>query len=151
MVEIHQINVIAIPRKHDSESILVISRAARICRQDLFVSKTMFQGTFPKGCSTDASAKSLLILLDMILRGPDIKGELKDDTRSQIIHGIVQLIKYNSVNYSQANATRRRHNIERETALPILGWWYILCLEIRNYTTLVCASHMIAYCRYTRI
>ena len=70
------------------------------------------------GCSTDTSAKSLLILLDMILRRPDIKGELKDDTRSQIIHGIVQLIKYNSANYSQADAARTRHNIERETALP---------------------------------
>ena len=98
---------------------MVLSRAAKIiCRQDVFILKTMFQGTFPKGCSTDTSANSLLILLDRILRRPDKKGELKDDTRSQIIHGIVQLIKYNSVNYSQANATRTRHNIERETALP---------------------------------
>ena len=108
----------AASQQHMEDELLVLSWAAKICRQNLFTSEPIFQGTLPDGCSTDTSAKSLLRLLDMILRGPDIKGELKDDTRSQIIHGIAQLIKYNSVNYSQANATRTKHNIERETALP---------------------------------
>ena len=92
----------------------------------------------------------------MILRGPDIKGELKDNTRSQIIHGIVQLIKYKNINYSQANATRTRHNIEREPALPTYIGLMIYSMS-RNKKAVnklhelgVCIS-LIAYCRYARI
>ena len=152
--------MLAASHQHMDDKLLVIPRAARICRQDLFTSEPMFQGIFPEGCSTVTSSKSLLILFHMILRGPDIKGELKDDARSQSIHVIVQLIKYNSVNYSHANATRTRHNIERETALPTyiglmiysINKYIVEILYMSRNTKAVSKLHEVGVCiSYDRI
>lgn len=53
---------------HDSEA-MKLAQAAQVVRREMFDKKFHFDGSFKPGCQQDSVPKSLLALLNMILKG----------------------------------------------------------------------------------
>ncbi len=57
---------------HDSDA-MQLARAAQIVRKEMFDKEFSFDGSFKPECQQDSVPKSLLALLNMILKGPNIE------------------------------------------------------------------------------
>ena len=59
-------------KNYDSDAI-ILAKAAKIVRRELFEKKNKFNGLFSKDCQEAAVPDTLLCLIRMILEGPNIK------------------------------------------------------------------------------
>lgn len=57
---------------HDSDA-MQFARAAQVVRKEMFDRKFHFDGSFKPGCQQDSVPQSLLVLLNMIMKGPNIE------------------------------------------------------------------------------
>ena len=108
--------------KQDADNdAIILARAANIVRRDMFKMKSEFTGSFGAHCQEESVPASLLALVTMVLKGPNIKvqGEAATRTSSQPARSVSQLIMYNSSASSRENTKQTRHSKERETPLPI--------------------------------
>ena len=98
-----------------------LARAASIVRRDMFKIMNQFSGSFEISCQQDSVPVSLLELVAMILNGPNIKAQLTTSSDiPQTVLTIAQLLMHNSlVRHRENQATSTKHNLERETPLPI--------------------------------
>ena len=79
-------------REDDSMCLL---KAAKIIRQDLFGSNSLFNGNFDYSSQESSVPKSLLVLLRVILEGTNINSQSSYAT-NQVVLSLAQLIKVNS-------------------------------------------------------
>ena len=75
---------------------MCLLKVARIMRQDLFSSNSLFNGNFDYSSQEPSVPKSLLILLRMILEGTNINSQFSYVT-NQAALSLVQLIKFKVV------------------------------------------------------
>ena len=106
---------------HDSDAIL-LARAAQLVRKEMFDKIFHFDGSFKPECQQNSVPTSLLSLVNMILKGPNIEQQSKIDTvGTSAALSISQLLMFNRVKHERGatptNSTYHRH--ERETPLPI--------------------------------
>lgn len=131
----------------DSEA-LILAKAAKIVRRDIFGLKQTFIGRFPTGCQEASVTASLTALISMILDGPGIEDESTvEQCHSCATQTLSQLIVYNTVKSRRNKSTStaaQRHNRDRETPVPIY-----LALKIHGETRkrgLVDAMHAMGLC-----
>ena len=106
---------------HDSDAML-LARAAQLVRKEMFDKIFHFDGSFKPECQQNSVSTSLLSLVNMILKGPNIEQQSKIDTvGTSAALSISQLLMFNHVKHERGatpiNSTYHRH--ERETPLPI--------------------------------
>ena len=106
---------------HDSDAML-LARAAQLVRKEMFDKIFHFDGSFKPECQQKSVPTSLLSLVNMILKGPNIKQQSKIDTvGTSAALSVSQLLIFNRVKHERGatptNSTYHRH--ERETPLPI--------------------------------
>ena len=98
---------------------MCLLKAAKIIREDLFGSNSLFNGNFDYSSQVYSVPKSLLVLLRMILEGININSESSYAT-NQAALSLAQLIKFNSVKSKRSEPTiRPRHTLSEETPLPV--------------------------------
>ena len=119
----------------DSQA-LILAKAPKIVRHDIFAQKQIFNRTFSKDCQNESTPSSLTALVSMVLSEPDIKAQttLTEHPQSQACKAISQLLIYNctKVNSTKAdnvNYSSHHHNRDRETPIPIY-----LALKIHGET-----------------
>ena len=64
---------------HDSDA-MQFARAAQVVRKEMFDRKFHFDGSFKPGCQQDSVPQSLLVLLNMIMKGPNIEHQTQIGT-----------------------------------------------------------------------
>ena len=109
---------------HDSDAML-LARAAQLVRKEMFDKIFHFAGSFKPECQQKSVPTSLLSLVNMILKGPNIEQQSKIDTVGTVgtsaALSISQLLMFNRMKHERGatptNSTYHRH--ERETPLPI--------------------------------
>ena len=112
---------LACENNFDSDA-MILAKAARIVRRELFDQKRHFTGSFSKDCQREAVPNVLSSLIRMILEGPNIKNHTNiEDDRSKAAYVLSQLLIFNSIRFSSTSSTTSviRHNADRETPLPI--------------------------------
>ena len=98
---------------------MCLLKAAKIIRQDLFGSNSLFNGNFDYSSQESSVPESLLLLLRMIVEGTNINSESSYAT-NQAALSLAQLIKFNSVKCKRRETTiRPRHTLSQETPLPL--------------------------------
>ena len=103
----------------DSDAI-VLAKPAKIVRREIFDYQNQFYGSFDKDCLKTPTPDTLLSLIGMILNGPNIKRQAKDENgRSTIAAVISQLLIFNSAKFGSTTSSVVRHNVDRETPFPI--------------------------------
>ena len=103
---------------HDSDAMQLV-RAAEIVRREMFNQTFHFDGSFKPGCEEDSVPKSLLALLNMILKGPNIKHQSQIGTgNTTAALSISQLVMFNRVKHANPSGSIY-HSHERETPLPL--------------------------------
>lgn len=106
---------------HDSEA-MQLARAAQVVRREMFDKKFHFDGSFKSGCQQDSVPTSLLALLNMILKGPNIEHQTQIGTGSTTAAvSISQLVMFNGVKCVRAAtpSSSMYHSHDRETPLPL--------------------------------
>ena len=83
---------------------MCLLKAAKIVRQDLFGSNSLFNGNFDYSSEESSVSKSLLVLLRMILEGTPTNSESSYATNQGAL-SLAQLIKFNSVKHERREAT----------------------------------------------
>lgn len=99
---------------------LYLAKAASIVRKEMFLKREPFEGTFTPDCQQHAVPDSLLALINMILEGPSINNQKKQEVSgASAALTISQLLIFNSVKHARSGATSNaiRHNMSRETPL----------------------------------
>ena len=103
-------------REDDGKCLL---KAAKIIRQDLFGSNSLFNGNFHYSSQELSVSKSLLVLFRMILEGTNISSESSYAT-NQVALSLAQLIKFNSVKRKRRETTICPcHKLSQKTPLPV--------------------------------
>ena len=112
--------------EHDDDSeALLLARASRIIRRDIFAHKNrLFNGSFETNCQESSVPSSLKALVLMILDGPQIKTESVDNLSTTAASlAISQLMSFNCVkNRKPTNEESQpvmRHNREHESPVPL--------------------------------
>lgn len=96
-----------------------LASAAAIIRKEMLLRKSNFQGTFDENCQEDSIPSCLISLVKMILYGPNIQDQMKNNT-SQAALTISQLLQFNCIGRQRKGTTGKvRHTKERETPVPI--------------------------------
>ena len=108
----------ATKRDHDSEAV-VLMRAAEIIRKEIFQTQYIFEGSLLDE-QYDNNPSSLVALVQMILGGTNIENQTdnNEDVKSAAL-SITQLLVFNAMKYSRKNGSAVRHNLDRETRLPL--------------------------------
>ena len=69
-----------------------LARAAKIVRKDILKMKLQFNGSFDARCQEESVPASLLVLVSMVLHGPNIKSQSSTMTTSQSALTLSQLL-----------------------------------------------------------
>ena len=96
-----------------------LAKAAGIVRNQMFSSFPDFQGSFDADYIKSSVPLSLVYLVRMLLEGTNVSAD--DETIKEtdnVAQEIAQLIRYNATK-RRRDGGKRRHNLERETPLPI--------------------------------
>ena len=91
----------------DSDA-LILAKASKIIRRDVFKLAQSFNGSFPVDCQEKAVPQSLAALVNMLLTGPNIKDHCAEE--KPISYGaktISQLIVFNSLRSSKNHASSK--------------------------------------------
>ena len=94
---------------------LLLTKVARICRQEILSVDTTFSGSFAVDCQRDITPITNQ-LVSMILYGPNIKDKAGE---RQSCLTISQLLLFNSKKRGKPSSTQNRHSSEREPPLPL--------------------------------
>ena len=98
---------------------MCLLKAAKIIRQDLFGSNSLFNGNFHYSSQELSVPKSLLVLFRMILEGTNISSKSSYAT-NQVALSLAQLIKFNSVKRKRRETTICPcHTLSQKTPLPV--------------------------------
>ena len=110
----------SLQKDYDMDAIY-IARAAEIVRRDMFQKGAGFSGSFERNCQENSVPNSLKTLVDMVLLGPSIENQSKnvEQKTRQTSLTVSQLIYFNSIRHRKAAGEQSRHNIDRETPLPL--------------------------------
>ena len=107
---------------HDSDA-MQLARAAQVVRKEMFNKKFYFDGSFKPGCQQDSVPKSLLALLNMILKGPNIEHQTQLATgitgSTTAALSISQLVRFNCVKRVRAATHSGSTHHTQETPLPL--------------------------------
>ena len=108
----------ATKRDHDSEAV-VLMQAAEIIRKEIFQTQYRFEGSLLDE-QYDNNPSSLVALVQMILGGTNIENQTdnNEDVKSATL-SITQLLVFNAMKRSRKNSSAVRHNLDRETRLPL--------------------------------
>ena len=90
-----------IEQDNDIDAVQLAHRA-KIVRKDLFEKSSFFNGSFRKGCQEDSVPELFLVLVRMILDGPNIKDQINT---TQAALTIAQLLKFNAVRHQRKGRT----------------------------------------------
>ena len=93
----------------------LLTKVARICRQEILSVDTTFSGSFAVDCQRDITPITNQ-LVSMILYGPNIKDKSGEP---QYCLTISQLLIFNSKKRGKPSSTQNRHSPEREPPLPL--------------------------------
>ena len=107
---------------NDDEDAMVLVKAARLVRKDMFNKQTMFSGTFDKDCQEKSVPEALVTLVKMILEGPNIEHQAEMEGKRKVpAYSISQLLLYNSVQYknSKEGHGKTHYNVSKETPLTV--------------------------------
>ena len=103
-----------------------LAMTAEILRDEIFKSKSRFEGCFREECQQNAVPNTLLTLIKMILNGPGIAGksEMENENRmldDQAALSIAQLIVHNSYKRRRQSCSggQEHRSKDRETPLPV--------------------------------
>ena len=99
----------------DSDAV-VLAKAAKIVRREIFDYENKFDGSFGKDCLKAGISDTLLSFIRMILDGPNIKHQT--NSRSSIAAVISQFLIFNSAKFASTSSSTVRHNVDRETPVP---------------------------------
>lgn len=108
-------------RKRDfDEDAVILAKAARIVRSDIFNHKGFkFTGSFPAKCQEKSLPSSLKYLVSMIINGPNLKDQEKQESQACLTAGQTILYHTKRETYKTSSAMTSRHTLEREPPLPI--------------------------------
>ena len=81
-------------RNCDDEAI-ILAQAASICRREMNNLTCTFKGNFEAGCQKSSVSSTLLCLVSMILRGPNIQNYVENVAETQTALSIAELLHYN--------------------------------------------------------
>ncbi len=129
--------------EHNADSDLKnIIATSRMIRKEIFEVKQQFDGSFRNECQVDAVPHSLLVLINLII---GFNPSQIDDHANQKKVGvsIAQLLQFNTVK-KKSDASRVRHNIERETPLAI--YIALLLHSSTRSRTLIDKFHSLGLC-----
>ena len=103
---------------HEGDA-LILMKAARIVRKDIFKSKGFnFNGSFPSDCQQESLPTTLKSLVTMLLRGADLMDQ--DSLDSQACLSVSQTILFNCKKpKNRDSAAKVRHSLEHEPPLPL--------------------------------
>ena len=94
-------------------------RAAAIVRKEIFQKQYIFQGSLLDE-QYDDNPSSLLALVQMILGGTNIENQMENNNNVKCSAlSITQLLVFNAVKRSRKDTNAVRHNLDRETRLPL--------------------------------
>ncbi len=107
--------------EHDADSdAILLARAAKIVRKEIFNLKATFTGTFDNQCQISSVPNSLVALVSMILYGPNIKTQSSNLVTPQAALTLSQLLMFNSFARCRGGSSNSLiHHQERETPLPL--------------------------------
>ena len=103
---------------HEGDA-LILMKAARIVREDIFKSKGFnFNGSFPSDCQQESLPTTLKSLVTMLLRRADLMDQ--DSADSQACLSVSQTILFNCKKPKKRDsAAKVRHSLEHEPPLPL--------------------------------
>ena len=108
----------ATKRNHDSDAV-VLMRAAGIVRKEIFQKHYKFQGSLLDE-QYDDNPSSLIALIQMILGGTNIENQTENSKDvKNAAQSITQLLVFNAMKRSRKGSNAVRHNLDRETRLPL--------------------------------
>ena len=103
------------------EDALTLMKAAKIVRNEIFSSHRFnFDGSFPRGCQQQSVPTSLIMLVNLLLKGGDVMDQ--DSTDSQPCLTIAQLVLFNckkTVTAKKEASLKSRHCLSYEPPLPL--------------------------------
>ena len=102
------------------EDMLILMKAARIVRTDIFSSSGFnFNASFPQGCQKESLPTTLKWLVTMLLRGADILDQ--DSADSQVCLTVAQTIFFNckKTTKKKTSTGKSRHSLGYEPPLPL--------------------------------
>ncbi len=103
---------------HYQENALILMKAARIVRNDIFSSNGFsFNASFPPECQKESVPASLKLLVTLLLRGGDILDQNSDD--SQACLSVAQTILFNCKAKKGTCNIKSRHSLDHEPPLPL--------------------------------
>ncbi len=107
--------------EHDADSdAILLARAAKIVRKEIFNLKATFTGTFDSQCQISSVPNSLVALVSMILYGPNIKTQSSNLVTPQAALALSQLLVFNSFALCRGGSSNSLiHHQESETPLPL--------------------------------
>jgi len=97
---------------------VILAKAAKILRKHMLDHNSSFNGTFQDGCVDEAVPPSLLLFVDMIEHGADIKSQLRFGA-SKTDLAMAQLLQYNCYARYEEGAPTHRHSKDRDTPFPV--------------------------------
>jgi len=106
-------------KRNQDDDAVVLMRAAEIIRNEIFQMEYRFKGSLLDE-QYDNKSTSLLALVQMILGGTNIEKQTENDreVKSAAI-SITELLTFNAVKRSRKTSNAVRHNVDRETRLPL--------------------------------
>ena len=96
-----------------------LAKTAQILRREMLEKELSFKGSFHSGCQKDSVPRSLLVLVRMILEGPNIPPDESEDALSQTALSIAQLLLFNCHIRRREGSCSISHLQKRETPLPL--------------------------------
>lgn len=105
---------------------VILAKAARIVRRDMFATSYEFAGEFSTDCQEKSVPQLLTALVQMILQGPSIDNNT-DTLCVPAVLSISQLLSFNAIKHNrkspptaaQTGVPKVRHSVSQETPLPL--------------------------------
>lgn len=100
---------------------VMMTKIAHTIRNDIFLQKVTFSGSFDQMSQVESVPQSLLSLVSMLINGSNITDQTRNINLSQPVLTIAQLVVFNSIKKRRDHmkVPKTYHSKERETPLPI--------------------------------
>ena len=105
-------------RQSSDNDAVILMRAAQIVRKDILQKQYQFNGSLVNE-SYNNSPPSLAALMEMILAGTNIQKQNANNKGGVSVQSLTQLVTFNTMKRGRLETTAVRHNLKRETSLPL--------------------------------
>ena len=109
-------------KDYDSDG-LILAKAAKIIRKDVFQMKHVFKGMFRENCQEESVPLFLVALVNMLLDGSSLADQSESyQHRTTASLTLSQLLSYNMVksrSHDPTSSPKQRQTRDRETPVPI--------------------------------